>query len=370
MLDDDALYAIGEVFFERMHAVVEKYLRRIGQHVRDIGQLLPSDAHRVAQMRRAAVTQGQMTREIARVAQQSVTDVHAVLEASAKSDMRSYEAWVQPMQTANEHVERMIAAQYQTTAGRMLNLSNTTIASDGYIKAVDVAVQAVQSGVADYRSATRDAIREAAQSGLRVRDGTDTTIVDYASGHTRRLDSAARQNVLDGVRDLSNAQAEYMGKTFGADGVEISAHYECALDHLPWQGRQMSRYDFDIIQASLARPYLQWNCRHHAYPILMGVSQPAHTPDELRKMREWSEEQVTIDGRTNTRYGWTQAQRRVETKIRGYKDTAVIANVFRATGDLGQNQVCGCAAGAQGGSARAACGQRTGRSGQRPVMEA
>ncbi len=337
MLSDDILYAIGEVFFERMHMIVEKYMRKIGEHVRDIGQLLPSDAHRAAQMRRAAVTQGQMTREIARVARQSVTDVYAVLEASARSDMHAYEAWAQPIQSATAQVDRMIAAQYQTTAGRMLNLSNTTVVSDAYVHAIDIAVQTVQSGAADYKTATRDAIREAAQSGLRVRDGTDTTIVDYASGHTRRLDSAARQNVLDGVRDLSNAQAEYMGNVFGADGVEISAHYECALDHLPWQGRQMSQYDFDILQASLPRPYRKWNCRHHIYPIKLGISPPAHTQEELSKMREWSTEKVTIDGRTKTRYEWTQEQRRIETKVRELKDTAVAA---KAAGDMDLRREC------------------------------
>ena len=67
--------------------------------------------------------------------------------------------------------------------------------------------------------------------------------VRYASGLTRRLDTAARQNVLDGFRALMQRTRDETGKAFGADGVEISAHMLCAEDHLPYQGRQFSLED-------------------------------------------------------------------------------------------------------------------------------
>ena len=218
-------------------------------------------------------------------------------------------------------LERIVRAQARETAGAMKNLSNTTVASEGYRKLVDSAVTAVQSGVEDYGSAIRHAIREAGGSGLRVK---------YESGETRRLDTAIRMNILDGVRHLTQQVLTEVGREFGADGVEIDAHMLCAEDHLPYQGRQFSNDEFEEIQSSLARPFGEWNCRHVWHPILLGVSAPAYTEAEREEMRQYSTEEVEIDGRTKTRYEWSQEMRRCETAVRATKDTA---NLAREAGD-------------------------------------
>ena len=95
----------------------------------------------------------------------------------------------------HEPLERILKAQLRVTEQEMRNLSRTTVVTEAYRNAVDVAVQAVQSGLIDYKSAIRSAMTAAGKNGLRVQ---------YASGMTRRLDSAMRQNVLDGVRSLNN----------------------------------------------------------------------------------------------------------------------------------------------------------------------
>ena len=150
------------------------------------------------------------------------------------------------------------------------------------------------------------------------------------SGMTRRLDSAVRQNVLDGVRALNNDILRQLGNEYGADGVEISAHALCAADHLPYQGRQFSNREFQDIQNRLDRPFGMWNCKHTVFPIILGVSEPAHTEEELAAYRRNSSEAVEIGGRTMTRYEWTQEQRRIETAVRYQKDIAIAA---KASGD-------------------------------------
>jgi hypothetical protein len=144
------------------------------------------------------------------------------------------------------------------------------------------------------------------------------------------LDTAARMNVLDGIRQLNQDVARQTGKEFGADGVELSAHALCAEDHLPYQGLQFTNRQFDQIQALLPRPIGQWNCKHFAFPILHGISKPAYTQAQLDGFKRNSEERITIDGITKTRYEWTQEQRRIETAIRQRKD---VANLARASGD-------------------------------------
>ena len=150
------------------------------------------------------------------------------------------------------------------------------------------------------------------------------------SGMTRRLDSAVRQNVLDGVRALNNDILRQLGNEYGADGVEISAHALCAADHLPYQGRQFSNREFQDVQNRLDRPFGMWNCKHTVFPIILGVSEPAHTEEELAAYRRNSSEAVEIGGRTMTRYEWTQEQRRIETAVRYQKDIAIAA---KASGD-------------------------------------
>jgi hypothetical protein len=139
-----------------------------------------------------------------------------------------------------------------------------------------------------------------------------------------------RQNVLDGVKDIAHEVSMRTGEQFGADGVEIDAHNYCAPDHLPYQGRQFKKAEFDEIQNSLPRMFGQYNCRHTFYPILLGASQPAYTEDERQAMMDQSTEKIKYEGKEYTRYEATQLQRRIETSVRQSKDRAIIA---KAAGD-------------------------------------
>ena len=70
-------------------------------------------------------------------------------------------------------------------------------------------------GMTDYESVTRRIINKTVSNGLRV---------VYASGLTRRLDSALKLNLIEGIRRLNSGIREEAGKQFGADGVQIDAH--------------------------------------------------------------------------------------------------------------------------------------------------
>lgn len=333
MLSERQLEAILEVFRHRAQAVTEEYLIRMGHHLRDIGTLSPSDVNRMIELKRMNYNIEQIKREIAKAANVSLKDVEKVFEAVAESDMRFAEkvfaADHTPSIKANPALERILKAQARITKQTLANLSQTTILADGYKNAVDVAVQTVQMGITDYNSAIRRAMKAAAGDGLRVKYPN--------SGLTRRLDSAVRMNVMDGIRAINQDVMRQVGNEFGADGVEISAHALCAEDHLPYQGKQMTNKEFDRLQNRLDRPFGMWNCRHTWHPILMGISQPAYTPEELADFKRNSRERIEIDGIIKSRYEWTQEQRRIETAIRQQKDIAVAA---KASGDMVTRREC------------------------------
>ncbi len=224
------------------------------------------------------------------------------------------------------------------TRGNFTNISGTSVIGfrvldlDGkiiyrgfkqqYHDLVDQAISDVATGQKDYGSAIRSAMRQTADSGIRF--------VDYESGTSRRLDSAMRQNVLDGVKAIAQEVGERTGREFGADGVEIDAHNFCAPDHLPYQGKQYSNKEFEDIQLGLERPFGFWNCRHTWYPIILGISPAAYSEEELQQMAAQSMAKQEFEGKVYTAYEATQLQRRIERAIRASKDRAVLA---KAAGD-------------------------------------
>lgn len=329
MLSERQLDALMEAFTARMQKVVDQYLQQVGEHLRDIGQLTPTDVHRLTELKHLNANTRRVKREIARAARLSVQDVEKVFQAVAESNeafARQYYGSDQeaPNKGSAGHsapIERILKAQLRITKQTMQNLSQTTIETGAYRRAIDVAVQTVQGGLADYNSAIRKAMIEVGGVGLRVK---------YPSGYSRRLDSAVRQNVLDGVRAVNNDTLRQLGKEFGADGVQISLHALCAEDHLPYQGRRFTNKQFERLQNRLPRPFGMWNCKHTMFPVLMSAP-PIYSEEEIEQYHKNSAEKIEIDGRTLSRYEWTQEQRRIEAAIRQQKD---IANLARASGDM------------------------------------
>lgn len=327
----DAAERAAKIFVRRYEALNEEYLEIIGERVRAIGRVSPTDLYRLERLRDIGADMEKLKRKLASETGKSLKELEKLLRQAADAAMKPYDGLMsaEPY-LRNEIAEAMAAAQYVETARAMVNLSNTTVSSTAYQGLVDRAVSAVQLGTESYQSAIRSVLRGAAWDGLCVVDGTRK--VRYAGGLTRRLDTAARQNVLDGFRALMQRTRDETGKAFGADGVEISAHMLCAEDHLPYQGRQFSLEEFERLNQTLRRPIAKgiWNCSHVAEPIVLGISKPAYTEEELAEYRKSSVEQVAIDGKTRSRYQWTQEQRRIETAIRRKKDVAIAA---KAAGD-------------------------------------
>ncbi|KXL52002.1 phage minor capsid protein 2 [Anaerotignum neopropionicum] len=324
MLTEDELSFLADVFGERFGAVGAKLLNDMAVSLKETGDLIPSYANRLQQLYKYGYDTDLISKELARETGKSLADIEKMFQSVAQE---GYD-WVKPFYDAkgikqiplaeNVALQTIIKSAAKTTRNSLLNLSNTTIVGIGggkdfqpiakfYQKTVDKAITAAATGALDYNSAIKEAVKEMANSGLRIQ---------YEKGYTKRLDSAVRQNVLDGISYIAQETAKATGEEFGADGVEISAHSPCAPDHLPYQGNQYSTKDFDKLQGQLKRPIGNWNCRHIAYPILLGISSPANSKAELAEMQRYSNEKIAIDGNEYTRYECTQIQRKLETSLR------------------------------------------------------
>lgn len=181
-----------------------------------------------------------------------------------------------------------------------------------YINIINTAVNNVKANEQDFYSQMRPIVNQLVKSGLRT--------VDFESGYQRRIDSQVRMNILDGMRELNHRMQEQVGKEFDFDGWEVSVHALCATDHQDVQGRQYTKDEYERLNKSLKRPIGEMNCRHFALPIILGVSKPVYTKDEIKKANERSNEIVKYkkgtEEKQTTRYEASQIQRKYERKIR------------------------------------------------------
>ena len=327
----------------------------IAERIKSIGELSPSDVKKLTNsLQYLGADFSKITKLIAKYSgkgQQAIVDtLQSVADGNDEFAEVFYSAKGISAHTWHNdtYLHNLVEAMTRQTVAEFANLSQTLAykIDDRYIplrqmysRAIDKAIYEVQSGTVDYHTAMRKTVRDLA-TGLRVKDSalvvdkeTGEVKLHWESGYSRRLDSHIRQNLIDGVKQLQSQMLDYHGERFGSDGVELSAHAISAPDHLPIQGRQFSNEDFFKLQTAqsfkdvkgteykaILRPIGQWNCRHVRFPIIIGISEPVHTDEQLKEFAENSKK----------KYDLTQQQRAMETKLRSLKTQRLAAS---AAGD-------------------------------------
>lgn len=101
--------------------------------------------------------------------------------------------------------------------------------SDYYQKTLDGAVLDITSGAFDYNTVLKRAVSEMTNSGLRS--------VDYASGHSDRVEVAVRRAVMTGVNQVTAKITEQNMDVLDTEYVEVSWHSGARPSHQVWQGK-------------------------------------------------------------------------------------------------------------------------------------
>lgn len=193
-----------------------------------------------------------------------------------------------------------------------------------YQWALDNAVMQVQSGAINYKQAIKTAVKQLADSGLKI--------VDYESGHRDQIDVAARRAVMTGVSQICAKYTEQSAEYLETPYFEVSAHSGARdkpgpspwSSHKDWQGRVYSIRANDIYPSIYevcglgAVDGLEGaNCRHRRFPWVEGVSERTYTDEQLAHIDDGLG--CTFDGKTYTAYEATQMQRRIERTTRKQK---------------------------------------------------
>lgn len=336
MISEADLTDYAYIVSARFDAINTHYIKLMAKQIKEIGKLSPSNLFRLQQMSKMQQNIDSIEYLLAQETGKTLDELDKVLELSGLSVYKdAYELYVahnriQVPFKQNQNMMNYIRSVQSLTHNTFMNMSNTTVIFEPYRNLVDVAIDAVTNGIDSYNNIIRKQLTDSTlQSNLRYAD--EGLKVTYASGLTRRLDSAVRMNVLEGVRQVNNGIREKAGEEFGADGVEVSAHALCARDHIDIQGKQFTKKEFELRNEELRRHISTCNCKHYTFPIILGVSKPTYTDKELKQYKANSEKPVNINGREMTKYQATQAQRNMETAIRKEKDKYIFADTMGDT---------------------------------------
>lgn len=202
-----------------------------------------------------------------------------------------------------------------------------------YQWALDNATMQIQSGAISYNQAIKSAVKQLADSGLKV--------VDYESGHRDQIDVAARRAVMTAVNQLNRKYSEQSMDFLQTDLVQVEAHAGARdidgpkgwENHKKWQGKlyrwaeftkkypDASKGEYPNFESTCGigdvTGILGANCRHSWSAFVEGVMERTYTDEQLEHIDDGLG--CTFDGKIYTAYEATQMQRRVERTISNLK---------------------------------------------------
>lgn len=347
MLSEDTLERLSERLVDRIESLNTYFINKIGKQIKTIGTITPSQLTELLQSVQYGNDIEEIMNKIAEVTDMNVKDIYDIFEEVAKKNQSYAKKFYEYQKVKfipyeqNKPLQEQVKSIAKATADKYINMSKTfaymnynnqgikefTSISDIYQKITDEAILSVAQGRDSYEMAMKKMMKEMTSNGLRT--------VDYASGYSRRADSSVRMNMMDGIRRLHREQQEEFGKEFDADGIEVSHHLYAAPDHIDTiDGRQFSTKgkvtingityeDYETINNSLDRHVGELNCYHFPFQIVLGVSKPMYSKEQLEVDKQTNMKGFEFEGNHYTMYEGTQLQRQIETKIRQYKDRQI-----------------------------------------------
>lgn len=383
MLNDEVLNKLSNNVIDRINSTNEVILRQIGESIKKLGALSPSQAYELGQVMKYGGDYDKILKELSKMTKLTTKELEKIIEKTAKND---YDFAKQFYQYRNKKfipyeenviLVNAVKAIERTAVNNFTNLSHTTSLGygftnedgtiafvnmrDAYNRIIDEAVESISQGKETFNEVMKRRINDISENGLRViyentYMGKDRFGFPVEKHYSRRFDSAVRMNISDAMNSLYNEEQAILGEQFESDGIEISTHIYPAPDHALMQGRQFSNeeykklnnqekaitYDKIVIPADDHRRKVSTlNCQHYERRIILGISKPERTKAELKAIMDDNEKGFKYQGKHYTLYEGTQLKRKIELEIRKKKD-AIILNqsagnnneVFKAQGKL------------------------------------
>lgn len=335
MLTPEQLKAIPESFVQQLQDLEDFIIADIARRIAKEGGLTDTSVMELNKALGMGTDLNRIERIINQVTDSAIVDIDNVIrdaidESIAADNVIYKAAGYNPVDLAKSAtLTHILEAGIRQTQGDFKNLTRSmgfaVQQANGivfkpiarfYQDILNQATLRLTTGVMDWKTSTRYAVKEMASSGLRY--------VDYATGHVNRVDVAARRAILTGTNQLNLRMTDQIMDDLGLEYVETTAHMGARPEHQLWQGQVFhvggakgGYPDFVSATGYGTGPGLGgWNCRHSYFAFFPGISTRAYTDEQLRNI---DPPPFTYDGKKYTYYEATQRQRELETRIRQTK---------------------------------------------------
>ena len=343
-----------ERIVQRQIKANERVLKEIGKIIGMIGDLNPSEAYTMAQMLKYGESLDKIVKILSKNSQLTEIEIYKMLEHEAKTNLALKEIYFKAKQKdfipyeENLPLQNLVREVAIATVGTYRNISMTTGITfldrnknvitkpilQAYYQLVDDAIMNVSLGKETFWQTMKEQLETIGSHGIQS--------IEYESGYHRRIDSALRMNLSDGLNELSQKQQELIGNQFDFDGYEVSVHENPAEDHADVQGHIFTIEEYNKLNnfgeakdingkfIDIHNKYGDFrqigtlNCYHEVFTIVIGVSKPRYTQKELNKINTTNNKGFEFEGRHYTNYEGTQLQRKLELEIRKNEEERLI----------------------------------------------
>lgn len=373
MQDERLIEIITERLIQRIQDTNTYILKEIGNSIKQIRDVTPTKRLQLIQILRYGDNYQNMLKKISEMTDLNVKDIEDIFMSVSKKDYQFAEKFykarnIEPIPfkdnirliNQTRAIARVIQRDmYSFTRENVLGYSikdlqgNTQFVGlkETYNRAIEEAMLNVYQGKETFNTSMSKIMKDIGGSGLKT--------LDYSSGRSIRLDSMVRMHVQDGLRVLHNADQELFGEEFEYNGIEVTHHINSAPDHIDTvDGKQFAVIkriqeqidggieneikqsdirgnqvkvkgkwydDFDAVNNSLLRKVSTLNCRHEIFTIILGVSEPEYTQEQLDEDKKQNIDGFNFEGKHYSMYEGEQLLRKAELELRKSKDTQILA---------------------------------------------
>lgn len=330
------------------------FLKNIGNTIKEIRNLTPSQAHQLVQILKYGGNYDKIINELSRYTDINVAELDEIFSKYAENDRMFYKQFYE---YRNKPFTESVALREQRLALTRIaknemndftrsNVLGYTIRDlkgnfkfmglrETYNTMLDTALLNISQGKETFDAAVSKIMQDIGYSGLKT--------INYKSGRAVRLDSAVNMHLKSRLRELHNENQKMIGEELNTDGIEISVHENPAPDHEHAQGKQFSNEEYKILDlGGIATDYTgekisldhdgkngyrrisELNCYHYIFSIILGAQKPQYSKEQLQQIIEDNNKGFELDGKHYTNYEGTQLQRSLERRIREQKDIQIL----------------------------------------------
>ena len=338
MVGPDRLQSIPDEMARLMREIQNWGIQALAERIASSGEIISSSEYLLTTMMEQDVFETDFRKKLAEAMGVTEKRIDELFTEAAKAnyiyDKRAFTAAGIPFTPFEENffVQSLTQNIIEQTKGDFRNITQSlgfarrvngqTVfepIAQFYQHELNLATTKVAAGIQTFNQAVKESVKRMADSGMRT--------VDYASGHSDRIDVAARRAVLGGMNDLTARQSDYNADIMGVTVFEFTWHSGHRPSH-GWGGR---RYDTQGIHYPRLEAVYEkygggtlddYNCYHEKYAVFPD-SPPVYTDAQLRQMEAKELEEIEFEGKKYNAYDARQQQRYLERVMR--RQDALIA---------------------------------------------